>query len=28
VIEFPGDEFLVGYWLGRFVGAIGPPTNP
>lgn len=28
VIEFPGDEFLVGYWLGRFVGAIGPPAKP
>jgi hypothetical protein len=23
--EFPGDEFLLGYWLGRYVGAIGPP---
>ncbi|MFM7100567.1 MAG: hypothetical protein ACKO3N_05305, partial [Verrucomicrobiota bacterium] len=23
--EFPGDEFLTGYWLGRFVGAIGAP---
>jgi len=23
--EFPGDEFLLGYWLGRYVCAIGPP---
>lgn len=22
--DFPGDEFLLGYWLGRYVGAIGP----
>jgi len=21
--DFPGDEYLLGYWLGRFVGAIG-----
>ena len=21
--DFPGDEFLLGYWLGRYVGAIG-----
>jgi len=25
VTDFPGDEFLLGYWLGRYVGAIGPP---
>ena len=23
--DFPGDEFLLGYWLGRWVGAIGAP---
>lgn len=23
--DFPGDEFLLGYWLGRWVGAIGGP---
>jgi len=23
VTDFPGDEFLLGYWLGRYVGAIG-----
>lgn len=23
--DFPGDEFLLGYWLGRYVGAIGGP---
>ncbi len=23
--DFPGDEFLLGYWLGRHVGAISPP---
>lgn len=22
-IDFPGDEYLLGYWLGRYVGAIG-----
>lgn len=22
--DFPGDEYLLGYWLGRQVGAIGP----
>jgi len=22
--DFPGDEFLLGYWLGRYVGAIQP----
>lgn len=27
VIEFPGDEYLLGYWLGRYVGAIGS-TGP
>jgi hypothetical protein len=25
VTDFPGDEFLLGYWLGRYVGAIGAP---
>jgi hypothetical protein len=23
VTEFPGDEYLLGYWLGRYVRAIG-----
>lgn len=23
--DFPGDEFLLGYWLGRYVGAISSP---
>ena len=23
--DFPGDEFLQGYWFGRFVGAIAAP---
>jgi two component regulator with propeller domain len=23
--DFPGDEFLLGYWLGRYVGAIDQP---
>jgi hypothetical protein len=23
--DFPGDEFLLGYWLGRYVGAISKP---
>jgi hypothetical protein len=23
--DFPGDEFLLGYWLGRYVGAISTP---
>ena len=23
--DFPGDEFLLGYWLGRYVGAINGP---
>ncbi len=23
--EFPGDEYLLGYWLGRYVGAITGP---
>jgi hypothetical protein len=23
--DFPGDEFLLGYWLGRYVGALGAP---
>jgi len=23
--DFPGDEYLLGYWLGRYVGAIGAP---
>jgi len=26
--EFAGDEFLLGYWMGRFVGAIGGPVQP
>lgn len=25
--DFPGDEFLLGYWLGRYVGAIAPPPS-
>jgi hypothetical protein len=25
--DFPGDEFLLGYWLGRYVGAIGAPAD-
>ncbi len=25
--DFPGDEFLLGYWLGRYVGAIGEAGN-
>ena len=25
--DFPGDEFLLGYWLGRQVGAISPPKR-
>ena len=25
--DFPGDEFLLGYWLGRQVGAISPPRR-
>jgi len=25
--DFPGDEFLLGYWLGRYVGAISAPLN-
>jgi len=25
VTDFPGDEFLLGYWLGRHVGAISAP---
>lgn len=25
--DFPGDEFLLGYWLGRYVGAITPPQD-
>ncbi len=24
-IDLPGDEFLLGYWLGRYVGAIAEP---
>jgi len=23
--DFPGDEYLLGYWLGRYVGAIAAP---
>jgi len=23
--DFPGDEFLLGYWLGRYIGAISGP---
>jgi hypothetical protein len=23
--DFPGDEFLLGYWLGRYIGAISAP---
>lgn len=26
--EFAGDEFLLGYWMGRYVGAIGRPESP
>lgn len=26
-IDLPGDEFLTGYWLGRYVGAIAPPAR-
>jgi hypothetical protein len=26
-IDLPGDEFLLGHWLGRFVGAIGAPVR-
>lgn len=26
--DFPGDEFLLGYWLGRYVGAIGEAKWP
>ena len=25
-VEFAGDEYLMGYWMGRFIGAIGAPT--
>lgn len=25
--EFAGDEYLLGYWMGRFVGAIGSPAQ-
>jgi hypothetical protein len=25
--DFPGDEFLLGYWMGRYVGAIGAPQE-
>ena len=25
VTDFPGDEFLLGYWLGRYVRAIRAP---
>ena len=25
--DFPGDEYLLGYWLGRYVGAISAPRN-
>jgi hypothetical protein len=24
-IDFPYDEYLLGYWLGRYVNAIAPP---
>jgi hypothetical protein len=24
-IDFPGDEYLLGYWLGRYFGAIATP---
>lgn len=27
VTDFPGDEYLLGYWLGRYVGAIAPPSG-
>lgn len=23
--DFPGDEYLLGYWLGRYVGALSAP---
>lgn len=26
-IEFPGDEYLVGYWLGRYLGLIEAPPR-
>jgi hypothetical protein len=26
-IEFPGDEFLVGYWLGRYLELIAPASR-
>lgn len=25
--DFPGDEYLLGYWLGRYVGAISAPVR-
>jgi hypothetical protein len=25
--DFPGDEYLLGYWLGRYVGAISAPVG-
>lgn len=25
-VEFAGDEFLMGYWMGRFIGAISAPA--
>jgi hypothetical protein len=25
--EFPYDDYLLGYWLGRYVGAIGAPLG-
>ena len=25
--DFPGDEYLLGYWLGRYVKAIGAPKS-
>ena len=27
-VEFAGDEYLMGYWMGRFIGAISAPTAP
>ena len=27
-VEFAGDEYLMGYWMGRFIGAISAPTPP